>query len=120
MNSFCDELFTGTAFTLYQNGRFGGCYKMDRLEHLVHDFTLSDNVGIAEFVLELLPQPEILIDEPAKFECLVDHQFDLIAGERLRDVIESTFLHSLHSTGDCAVAGHHDDRGVVIPLLRLL
>ena len=112
-----DQLLPGAGFSLDQDVGVGPGGLPDEVEHRLHGRALADHVVEARARRERLPQPAILLDEPAPFGRALDGQTEHVVGrQRLQQVIERPRPHGLDRGLDASVSGDHDHDDVGIEL----
>ncbi len=116
MDRFGDELFTGAAFALNENGRAAGRYLSDEVEETKHRLALADDVFEVVALLEGALE-------------LYDLFFGAVAGDggsnvsekffvvpRLLDEVLRTGADGIDDVADGSVGGDHDDGKVGLHL----
>src|ERR671922_26308 len=95
VNGLGNPLFTGAAFSKYQNRAFGGCHSSDGLIHLYDGGTFPDKVPgwlcARAFLVLLGPVPESSLRQ-----CPGDSFSELLQVHGLRNKIERAFMNCLN------------------------
>ncbi len=111
--------FAGAALALDQHGRGGPRDPLDQTEDLAHARAAADDVVEAVALLELAPEVDVLLVEPALLERAVDDDLELVDVEGLRHVVVGAELHRLDRALGGGVGGHHDHRRAGLALADL-
>ena len=103
-----DQLLARARLADHQDVRLRARRLPHQLEDARHRRAPPEDVLEAERPLELLPQAQVLLLEPAMAEPALDGHAELLDGEVLRQVVERALLDRLHRGLDGGEGGHED------------
>ena len=113
-----DDFLAGAAFAADQDGGVAAGDHLDFLADLIHGGAVADQrarrTDFGHAAVGLIFQAKAAV-----FERAIDEQFDLVAVERLLNVIVRAQLHRLDGVGDGGECGHQNDGHVRAKALGL-
>src|SRR5512133_149959 len=112
-----NQLFTGTRFSGYQNGRLGVGHLANHLKDLLHLFGGTDNRAKIGLVRQLTLQPPVLLRQAAELQRLADRQLECLPVEGLGDVVKGPGFHGFHSDIYRPEGGYDNHQGLRRTLL---
>src|SRR5262249_10065564 len=103
-----DQLLAGAAFAVDEHAAVGRRGECDLLAQRLHRYAFTDHLVA---LLELGPQPAILLLQSQVFERILHDDNDLLERERLFDEVECAELGGAHGGLNIGVARDHHDHG---------
>ena len=111
------QFLAGAGFAVDQHAAVGGRHQRNLLAQRLHGNAVAHDHAAR---LELLLEFQVLAAQPLGFDGVLQHDQRALDGERLFQEVEGAELGGAHRGLDVAVAGDHDDFGMVFALDQLL